>query len=208
MPIRIRNGTLDTPSLWASETANAISPSANPISRMTLSIRSLLTSFDQQALERIDRTPIPRDNQRRTCVENCVSFRVSALRLVRFDNRDNRRPGACTDLELANRHADARRAWFNREPLEDQIFEDNLGYRQTARHVSQSADDARDLSRLTVSQLQDRRRSIRVAPCEVVQLTCAIVVNDYHQSIAACRLNLKFAAYAGKNCFADGRHEP
>src|SRR6185369_14098591 len=208
MPIRIKKGTLDNPSLWASETANAISTSANPISRITLSIHSFLTSFDQQALESIDRTPVARDDQCRAGVENCVRFRVRALCLVRFDNRHDRRPGACTDLELTNGHADAPRAWLNREPLEHQIFEDNLRYRQTARHVSQSADDACDLPRLAVSQLQHRRRSIRVAPGEVVQLTCAIVVNDNHQPIAACRLNLKFAAYAGKNCFADGRHEP
>src|SRR5678816_3711604 len=116
MPIRIKKGTLDNPSLWASETANAISASANPISRITLSIRSFLTSFDQQALERVDRTPVTGDNQCRACVEDCVSFRIRALRLVRFDNRHDRCPGACADLELTNRHTDACRAWFNREP--------------------------------------------------------------------------------------------
>src|ERR1044072_1588477 len=122
MPIRIKNGTLDKPSLWASKTANAISTSANPISRITLSIRSFLTSFDQQALESVDRAPVAGDDQCRAGVENCVRFRVSALGLVRFDDRHDRCSGARADLELANGHADARRAWFNREPLEDQIF--------------------------------------------------------------------------------------
>src|ERR1044072_5333103 len=103
MPIRIKNGTLDKPSLWASKTANAIRTSANPISRITLSIRSFLTSFDQKTLERVDRTPVARDNQCRARVENCVSFRVRALGLVRFDNRHDRRPGGCTNLELTNR---------------------------------------------------------------------------------------------------------
>lgn len=44
------------------------------------------------------------------------------------------------------------------------------------------------------------------AASEVIQLTCAVVVNDDHQSIAACCLDLKFATHTGKKCLAD-RHD-
>src|SRR3712207_4118204 len=85
MPMRIRKGTLDRPSLCASATANAISASAKPISKMMLSTGSTRPSFDQQALDGVDGAAFARDYERRAFVQDRVGFGVDALRLVRFE---------------------------------------------------------------------------------------------------------------------------
>src|SRR5688500_8242045 len=91
MPMRMRNGTLDRPSLCASATANATSASASPISRMMLSNVSPRLSFDQQALDGVDGAPVAREDERRALVQHGVGFRVDALRLVGFEYRDDGR---------------------------------------------------------------------------------------------------------------------
>src|SRR5688500_19829997 len=53
IPIRIKNGMLDKPSLLARATANAISPNARPISKMMLSTDSLPATFNQQSLQSV-----------------------------------------------------------------------------------------------------------------------------------------------------------
>ena len=68
MPMMIKNGMLDRPSLWASTTANAISASARPISKMMLSSGSARLSFNQQALQGVDGEPVTREDERRAFV--------------------------------------------------------------------------------------------------------------------------------------------
>src|SRR6185295_16279733 len=100
MPIKIRNGTLDKPSFAASPTANAISTSARPTSRIAFSIHSPGLSFDQQTLEGINRGPVAGGYKRRAFAEHRTGFRVGMLRLVGFDNRDYGGAGACANLKI------------------------------------------------------------------------------------------------------------
>src|ERR1051325_9663092 len=110
MPMMIRNGMLDRPSLWASATPNAIRASARPISKMMLSTGSPRPSFNQQALDGIDRAPVAREYERRAFVQDGVGFPVDALRLVCFEYRDDGCARACANLQIADSSADARRS--------------------------------------------------------------------------------------------------
>src|SRR3712207_5829971 len=91
MPMRIRKGTLERPSLLASATANAISASARPISRMMLSTGSPRPSFGQQALDGVDGGAVAREYERRAHVQDGVGLGVDALRPVDFEYRDDGR---------------------------------------------------------------------------------------------------------------------
>src|SRR5688572_26937774 len=136
-----------------------------------------------------------------------MRFRVSARRLVGFDDRNDGCARPSANFEFAYSSADTRRAAFNREPLQHEVSQNYLCHRQTSRHVRQSADNTGDLPGLTVRKPQDRCRAIHVSACEMVELARAIVVNDDDQTIAGQRLNLKLAPDAGKKHFADSGHD-
>src|SRR3954469_11601134 len=89
MPIMIRKGTLDKPSLAARATANEIRANARPISRITLSIGSPCSSFYQQTFDGINRVSVTRQDKRRSFVEHGIGFRVGTLCLIGFHDRND-----------------------------------------------------------------------------------------------------------------------
>src|SRR5688500_10234390 len=121
IPMRIRKGTVDRPSLCASATAKATSASASPTSKMMLSNGSPRPSFDQQALGGVYRAAVAGEYERRALVQDGVGLGVDALRLVRLKYRDDGRARRGADVEVADGSADARRPLFDREPLQHEV---------------------------------------------------------------------------------------
>src|SRR5687767_1294034 len=121
IPIRIKNGMLDKPSLLARATANAISPNARPISKMMLSTDSLPATFNQQSLQSVNCASVAGGDQCGSLVQNGMRFRVSARGPVGFDDRNDRRTGFGPNPELADSFANTRGASFKREPLQHEV---------------------------------------------------------------------------------------
>ena len=78
----------ERPSLLAARTAKAISPSAKPISKTILSI-GYTFPFTQESFEGGNGLSITRQDQCRAFVQDGIGFRVGALDVIRFDERDD-----------------------------------------------------------------------------------------------------------------------
>src|SRR5687767_4937414 len=121
IPITIKNGMLDKPSLLARAMANAINPNAKPISKIMLSTNCPHTSFNKKSFQGLDCASVARGNKRCAFVQDGVGLRVSALRVIGFDERDDGRPRPSANFEVSYCSANTRRPSFNGEPLQHEI---------------------------------------------------------------------------------------
>jgi hypothetical protein len=102
-------------------------------------------------------------------------------------------------LQVADSLSGTGCVWWDREPFEQQVVDDDLGRRQRLGYVGQASDDARDLPRFAVGEGDDGSDAIGILSREVIELARAVVVNDDNNPVAAGGLDLELVPDAGRN---------